>query len=68
MHTHTHTHTHTYTHTHIYICVYTHTQVAQEQNLGDYRVVVNDGAGAGQEVFHLHMHVLAGRAMTWPPG
>ena len=44
------------------------TQVAQEQNLGDYRVVVNDGAGAGQEVFHLHMHVLAGRAMTWPPG
>ena len=43
-------------------------QVAKEQELGDYRVVVNDGANAGQEVFHLHMHVLAGRAMTWPPG
>jgi hypothetical protein len=61
-------HTHTHTHTLIYIYVYTQAQVAQEQNLGDYRVVVNDGAGAGQEVFHLHMHVLAGRAMTWPPG
>ena len=43
-------------------------QVAADEKLGDYRVVVNDGAEAGQEVFHLHMHVLAGRAMSWPPG
>lgn len=43
-------------------------KVASEHNLGDYRVVVNDGPKAGQEVFHLHMHVLAGRDMTWPPG
>jgi len=33
-----------------------------------YRVVVNCNAGAGQTVFHLHMHVLGGRSMTWPPG
>jgi len=33
-----------------------------------YRSVVNTGAGAGQSVFHLHVHVLAGRVMNWPPG
>jgi histidine triad (HIT) family protein len=33
-----------------------------------YRVVVNNGADAGQSVFHLHVHVLAGRPMAWPPG
>ena len=33
-----------------------------------YRTVINNGAGAGQSVFHLHVHVLGGRAMTWPPG
>ena len=33
-----------------------------------YRTVVNTGAGAGQTVFHLHVHVLGGRPMTWPPG
>ena len=33
-----------------------------------YRVVINSGARAGQSVFHLHVHVLAGRAMRWPPG
>lgn len=33
-----------------------------------YRVVVNCGAGAGQSVFHIHYHLLAGRAMQWPPG
>lgn len=33
-----------------------------------YRVVVNCGAGAGQSVFHIHYHLLAGRAMKWPPG
>lgn len=35
---------------------------------GGYRVVVNDGAGAGQSVWHLHFHVLGGRALGWPPG
>lgn len=33
-----------------------------------YRVVVNNGTGAGQSVFHLHLHVLAGRPFGWPPG
>jgi len=43
-------------------------RVANEAGLADYRLVVNDGAGAGQTVFHLHLHVLGGRAMSWPPG
>jgi histidine triad (HIT) family protein len=34
----------------------------------DYRTVFNCGKGAQQSVFHLHLHVLAGRAFTWPPG
>lgn len=33
-----------------------------------YRLVVNCNRQAGQEVFHLHMHVLGGRMFTWPPG
>ncbi|MEU7861771.1 histidine triad nucleotide-binding protein [Nonomuraea sp. NPDC049141] len=35
---------------------------------GGYRVVFNTGPGAGQTVFHVHAHVLGGRALTWPPG
>ncbi|HEY4122273.1 MAG TPA: histidine triad nucleotide-binding protein [Byssovorax sp.] len=35
---------------------------------GGYRVVFNNGPNAGQSVFHLHMHVLGGRALAWPPG
>jgi histidine triad (HIT) family protein len=34
----------------------------------DYRTVINCGKGAQQSVFHLHLHVMAGRAFTWPPG
>ena len=33
-----------------------------------YRVVMNCGADAGQAVFHIHLHLLAGRRLTWPPG
>jgi len=36
--------------------------------LGGYRVVINNGAEAGQSVDHLHVHVLGGRSMRWPPG
>jgi histidine triad (HIT) family protein len=43
-------------------------RVANEQEHDSYRTVINTGAGAGQSVFHLHVHVLAGRAMNWPPG
>lgn len=35
---------------------------------GDFRIVVNNGAQAGQTVYHLHLHVLAGRHFGWPPG
>jgi histidine triad (HIT) family protein len=33
-----------------------------------YRLVINNGPNAGQSVFHLHVHVLGGRPMAWPPG
>lgn len=33
-----------------------------------YRLVVNTNRGAGQTVFHIHLHMLAGRPLTWPPG
>jgi histidine triad (HIT) family protein len=42
--------------------------VACQEGLADYRVVINNGAGAGQTVFHLHLHLLAGRPFSWPPG
>lgn len=41
---------------------------AREAQDSGYRVVTNTGAGAGQSVFHLHLHVLGGRAFRWPPG
>ncbi len=43
--------------------------IAQQENLSKgYRLVINTGAQAGQSVFHLHVHLLGGRAMHWPPG
>jgi histidine triad (HIT) family protein len=42
--------------------------VAAAEGHDDYRLVFNTGAGAGQSVFHTHLHLLAGRPMTWPPG
>ena len=35
---------------------------------GGYRLVINNGRDAGQAVFHIHLHLLSGRAFTWPPG
>ena len=44
-------------------------KLARERKLGrGYRTVVNTGSGAGQTVFHLHMHLLGGRSFHWPPG
>ncbi|MGH9945105.1 MAG: histidine triad nucleotide-binding protein [Pyrinomonadaceae bacterium] len=45
-------------------------RVAAQEGLreGGYRTVINTGAGAGQSVFHLHVHVLGGRPLRWPPG
>lgn len=42
--------------------------VARQRRLDEYRTVCNTGASAGQSVFHLHAHVLAGRPFGWPPG
>lgn len=43
--------------------------VAEQEGLGEgYRLVFNTGPLSGQTVFHVHCHVLGGRAMTWPPG
>jgi histidine triad (HIT) family protein len=44
-------------------------RLAGELGLADgFRVVINSGADAGQTVFHLHVHLLGGRAFGWPPG
>lgn len=44
-------------------------KIAQQLGVGDaFRLAVNNGADAGQSVFHLHLHLLAGRAFKWPPG
>ena len=46
------------------------TQLARERGLEKrgYRTVLNTGSGAGQSVFHLHLHLLGGRVFHWPPG
>ena len=43
-------------------------KLAAEMGMESYRVVSNIGEQAGQSVIHLHIHVLSGRDMTWPPG
>jgi histidine triad (HIT) family protein len=43
-------------------------QAAAKAGLEQYRVVINTGPEAGQSVLHLHLHVLGGRVMAWPPG
>jgi histidine triad (HIT) family protein len=45
-------------------------QIAKQEGISDsgFRVVVNTGTEAGQSVWHIHLHVMGGRAMHWPPG
>jgi histidine triad (HIT) family protein len=44
-------------------------QIARDRNIEHgYRTVLNVGPGAGQSVFHLHVHLLGGRSLSWPPG
>ena len=45
-------------------------QIAEQEGIAEsgYRLVMNCNAGAGQSVYHLHLHVLGGRPMHWPPG
>jgi histidine triad (HIT) family protein len=44
-------------------------EIARQRNIEQgYRTVLNVGPGAGQSVFHLHVHLLGGRSLNWPPG
>ena len=43
-------------------------KVARQEGLESFRTVINSGAEAGQTVFHLHVHVIGGRPLAWPPG
>lgn len=43
-------------------------EIAEAEGLAGYRLVFNTGAAAQQTVFHVHMHLLGGRELTWPPG
>ena len=45
-------------------------KIARDEGLNEkgYRTIVNTGADAGQTVFHIHVHLLGGRPMAWPPG
>jgi len=45
-------------------------EIAEDENISEtgYRLVLNCGAEAGQAVFHIHLHLLGGRKMEWPPG
>ena len=43
-------------------------QIAADRGLDSFRSVFNTGAGAGQSVFHAHLHLLGGRKFAWPPG
>ena len=49
--------------------LFTASEVARQEGLeSGFRVVVNDGPDGSQSVYHLHLHVIGGRQMTWPPG
>jgi len=49
--------------------LFTVSEIARQENLDKgYRVVINTGEEGGQTVFHLHLHLLGGRALSWPPG
>jgi histidine triad (HIT) family protein len=43
-------------------------KLLKDKGIAQYRIVVNTGADGGQTVPHLHFHILAGRALAWPPG
>lgn len=44
-------------------------KIAAKEGFGDaFRTVINNGAGVGQTVFHLHLHLIGGRDLSWPPG
>tara|TARA_Y100001968_G_scaffold103629_1_gene93639 strand:- start:348 stop:686 length:339 start_codon:yes stop_codon:yes gene_type:complete len=42
-------------------------KVAKQEGLESWRTIINTGASAGQTVFHLHLHIIGGRKLSWPP-
>ena len=48
--------------------IYKARQIAKQRGWEHYRLVFNNGAESGQSVFHIHLHLLSGRRMHWPPG
>jgi histidine triad (HIT) family protein len=48
--------------------IYRAKEIAKDLKRWDFRLVINNGKEAGQEVFHIHVHLLGGRKFTWPPG
>ena len=49
-------------------CIEMAASIAKELELNGYRTVFNTGVDGGQSVFHAHLHLLGGRALSWPPG
>ena len=49
---------------------FTAKKIAEDKGMDSkgYRMVINNGAGAGQTVFHIHLHILSGQHFSWPPG
>ena len=43
-------------------------KIAKKEGLHNWRTVINTGAEAGQTIFHLHVHIIGGRPLNWPPG
>ena len=49
--------------------IYVSKIIADKYDLRDnFRLIINNGAGAGQSVFHIHVHLMGGRSLDWPPG
>ena len=48
--------------------LYVTSKIAKKEGLKSWRTVINNGSEAGQTVFHLHIHILGGRKLSWPPG
>ena len=43
-------------------------KIASKEGLESWRTVINTGSEAGQTIFHLHLHIIGGRSLSWPPG
>ena len=48
--------------------IVTAAKIANKEGLENWRTIINTGAEAGQSVFHLHLHIIGGRSLEWPPG